>query len=296
MATTILQAFQEYASNLEITDRQIDLVSQHRNNVVAAIKEYLSLYPTPSMLIGSYDRKTLTRYLREGDVDVMVILHYGNNKGWDNPEGAVKVLDRFKSILENQYPNTPKRRDRNCITMQFSEFRLDVVPAFRHETGYFKIPDSVDQRWLMTNPKLFSEKISNINRSMNGTFIPLIKMVKGWNREVGWPIRSFHLECLMHYHYQAYTTGYTYDSMLQIFLQRLPGYLSSPCFDPVMGERVDTYLDNNASKTKRQIAIEKAVVAAEASKEAFEDLEKYSSVIAIREWKNLLGEFFPNYG
>lgn len=59
-----------------------------------------------------------------------------------------------------------------------------------------------------------------------------------------------------------------------------------------MGERVDTYLDNNASKTKRQIAIEKAVVAAEASKEAFEDLEKYSSVIAIREWKNLLGSSF----
>ena len=296
MATTILQAFQEYASNLEITDRQIDLVSQRRNNVVTVIKEYLSLYPTPSMLIGSYDRKTLTRYLSEGDVDVMVILHYGNNKGWDDSEGAVKALDRFKSILDKEYPATPKRRDRNCITMQFSEFRLDVVPAFSHEAGYYKIPDSIDQRWLLTNPKQFSEKISNTNRSMDGRFIPLIKMVKGWNREVGCPIRSFHLECLMYYHYQAYTTGYTYDSMLQKFFQHLPGYLSTACFDPVMREQVDRYLDNNALKTRRQIAIEKAYAAAGAAKEAFEDQEKYSSVIAIKEWKNLLGEFFPNYG
>lgn len=295
MATTILQAFKEYASNLEITDRQINLVSQRRNNVVAAIKEYLSLYSTPSMLIGSYDRRTLTRYLSEGDVDVMVILHYGNHKEWDTAEGTEKVLDRFKAILDEKYPSTTKRRDRNCITMQFSEFRLDVVPAFSHESGHYKIPDSVDRKWLRTNPLQFSEKISSINKSMNGSFIPLIKMVKGWNREVGWPIRSFHLECLMHNRYQSYTTGYTYDSMLRFFFEALPDYLSTSCFDPVMGERVDTYLDNIATKTKRQIAIEKARKAAAASKEAFENQDKYPS-IAIGKWKALLGEFFPGYG
>ncbi len=130
---------------------------------------------------------------------------------------------------------------------------------------------------------------------MGGSFVPLIKMVKGWNRAKGWPIRSFHLECIMHAHYQSYTQGYTYPSMLKIFFQALPTYLSYAIFDPVRGDRVDTYLDNSATKTKRQIAIERAEAAAAAAAEAYEDQDKYVAV-AINEWKALLGEFFPAYG
>jgi hypothetical protein len=300
VATTINQAFSEYRTNLEIKDRQVSLVSTRRNNAVAAIAKKLSLYPnTPSKLIGSYDRHTLTRYLSEGDVDVMVILHYGNNEGWDNADGTIKALDHFKSILDAAFPNTYKRRDRNCISMQYSEFRLDMVPAFSVNVGgyvsHYKIPDSIRRQWVRTNPFTFAEKITQVNSDMGKSFVPLIKMVKGWNREVGGPISSFHLECMMYNRYSSYTQGYTYPSMLKVFFENLPGYLSQPVYDPVMGDRVDTYLDNSALKTKRQIAIEKAQSASAAATEAFEDQERYPAV-AIDEWKALLGEFFPSYG
>lgn len=295
VATTITNAFSEYASNLEITDYQTGLVSSRRSNVVSALKKNLSLLPQESKVIGSWDRQTLTRYLPEGDVDVMVILHYGDNKDWCTSSGTISVLNRFKAILDEAYPNTTKRRDRNCISMQFSEFALDVVPAFSWEGGYYKIPDSVRQLWVPTDPIKFANKITDVNKAMSKTFVPLIKMVKGWNRHVGWPIRSFHLECMMYHHYKAYTQSYTYPSTLKIFFQALPGYLSSACYDPVMGDRVDTYLNNNAAYTKREIAIDKALKAADASKEAFDDQEDYPS-LAIGEWKKLFGEFFPSYG
>ena len=237
----------------------------------------------------------MIRYLSEGDVDVMVVLHYGDNKKWDTSDGTTKALDRFKAILDDAYPNTSKRRDRNCISMRFSEFSLDVVPAFKKDAGYYRIPDSVRQEWLPTNPFEFAEKITEVNQKMGESFVPLIKMVKGWNREVGWPIRSFHLECIMYNRYQTYDKGYTYPSMLKLFFGALPGYLSVACYDPAMGDRVDTYLDNNAKKTKRQIAIEKATTAAERSKEAF-DLQDDGPQAAIEKWKSLMGEFFPSYG
>lgn len=108
MTTTVKQAFDKFASNLEITDRQAELVSKRRKNVVDAIKESLTLYEGhESYVIGSWDRRTMTRYLREADVDVMVILHYGENKGWDNSDGTIKALDRFRTILDSAYPNTP---------------------------------------------------------------------------------------------------------------------------------------------------------------------------------------------
>lgn len=297
MATTVTQAFREFRSNLEITDYQESLVSRRRANVVKALGAKLRLHGTqPSLVTGSWDRHTLTRHLAEGDVDVMAVLHYGENKGWENAEGAVKALDRFRAILQDAYPNTTMRRDRNCVTMQFSDFRLDVVPAFRYKQGYYTIPDSVRRRWVETDPIAFAEQVTAVNKAMDDTFVPLIKMVKGWNRDKGWPIRSFHLECMLHHHYRSYTQRFTYPSTLKVFFGALPGYLSEASYDPVRGDRVDTYLDNNSLiKSRRQIAIDKAKAAATAAKKAY-DLQEDDVPAAIRKWKALLGEFFPAYG
>jgi hypothetical protein len=86
--------------------------------------------------------------------------------------------------------------------------------------------------------------------------------------------------------------------MVEHFFQSLPNYLAGATYDPVMRDRVDTYLDNNANPTRRRIAIEKASRAAKVSKEAYEYEKKYPHYpsYAIGAWKGLLGTFFPNYG
>ncbi len=295
MAKTIKTAFDEYKTNLEIKDTQATLVSERRKNVITALKKKLSLHSEEGKVTGSWARSTMTRYLREGDVDVMVILDYGVHKDWNNSEGTIKALDRFKAILDEAYPNTTKRRDQNCITMQFSEFRLDVVPAFKYKDGYYAIPDSVRKEWVYTDPFKFAEKVTAINKTMGGNYVPLIKMIKGWNRNVGWPIRSFHLECMMMQRYQFYTEGHTYDSMIKFFLEALPSLVSYACYDPIKNDRVDTYLDNNALVTKRALAINKATNAATTAKDAYA-LASTNVEGSIKKWKSLLGEFFPNYG
>src|SRR6188472_3014732 len=103
MATTIKEAFRQYASNLNITDRQEKLVSQRHRGAIDILAVQLALHPDRSCLIGSYDRDTLTRYLSEGDVDVMAILHYGENKQWDSAAGTTATLSKFQSILEEAY-------------------------------------------------------------------------------------------------------------------------------------------------------------------------------------------------
>jgi Second Messenger Oligonucleotide or Dinucleotide Synthetase domain len=293
VATTIIQAFGEYASNLELRDRQQSLVAQRRANVVSVLRRRLSLHTEESKVIGSWDRHTVTRFLSEGDVDVMVILDHYSHQHWDTSGGTISALDRFKAILDDAYTTTPKRRDRNCITMHFNEFRLDVVPAFKN-VGYYRIPDSVRRQWVRTDPFTFAQRLTRVNTIMDGAFVPLIKMVKGWNREVGWPIRSFHLECLLYDHFSRYAKAFTYPFMLKMFFETLPINLAVACYDPVEGDRVDTYLDEGGRRT-RSGAISKARAAAKAAAEAYEDQDKYPSV-AIREWKALLGYFFPDYG
>jgi len=299
MATTIIQSFNEYSKNLEITNLQTSTVANCRRNVTTKIGKVLSLHPEESKVIGSWARNTLARRLSEGDVDVMVVLHYGNNIGWTGNDGVVKCLDKFKEILQKAYPSTPMRRDVNCITMQLSQFRLDVVPSFKF-TGsngggdYYVIPDSKRNQWIPTDPFAFASLMTNVNTVMKGDFKPLIKMVKGWNRENGWPIRSLHLEAMMYHHFNNYIQTYTMDSMLKVFFANLPSYLSAPCFEPIKNDRLDDYLDSSSTRT-RISAYNKAKKAAELSHNAF-SWKSISPEKSIKIWKILLGEFYPNYG
>jgi hypothetical protein len=295
MATTIKESFKEFASNVNITERQGTVVANCKANVIKKIKAKLDLHSEEARVIGSWDRDTLTRYLSEGDVDVMVILHFGKNKGWNTANGTAQVLQRFKAILDEAYPNTPCGVDRHCVTMQLNEFRLDVVPAFSLNSGGYTIPDTYRKEWIATDPITFATNMTDVNKRMDGYFIPLVKMVKAWNREVGKPLKGFHLECMMYERYKGYDKAYTYNSMLPLLFEALPEYVAAACYDPVTGDRVDGYLGADAPGSDRRKAINKAEKAAECAREAFDDEGKYP-ITAIKEWKELLGEFFPAYG
>lgn len=295
MATTTISAFQQYATSLNLTDRQETIVANCKNNMVDKIGAALKLHEQKALVIGSWARSTITRYLSEADVDVMVILHYGENKQWDDADGTVRALTKFKAILDAAYPKTPCSVDRNCVTMKLSQFRLDVVPAFRWDTGDYRIPDTYSRRWLKTDPIAFAANITAINKNMSGTFVPLIKMIKGWNRNAGWPIRSFHLECMLCRSFAGFTTAYSYDVLTLVFLEALPSLLNAASYDPITGERVDGYLDNNALVTMRATAITRATAAAKKVRQAFDYQSLYPSS-SIPQWKDVFGEFFPAYG
>lgn len=296
MPTTVSASFDELSKRLNISDRQETIVSNCRKNVIAKIENKISLHTEQSSkLIGSYDRDTLIRYLSEGDVDLMIILHYGKNKDWDTNEGTAKVLARFKDILKEAYPNTDCSIDRNCVTMKLSEFRLDVVPAFRMTDESYKIPDTYRSKWLATDPVKFADEITRINTNMNGIFVPLVKMLKAWNRNSSKRLRGFHLECMLVRHYKGYTQDYSYASTLSAFFSNLPTYISEPSYDPIKGDRVDLYLDNKSLNYDREDFIKRAKQAASLAKEAYEDSKDYPA-LAMGNWKKLLGEFFPTYG
>lgn len=299
MATTVKESFRQFAGNLNITDRQGTAVSNCHRNVVNVIGKKLTLNADhPSKLIGSYDRDTLTRYLKEGDVDLMVVLNYGQNKQYHSKEGAANILTRFRTILRDEYSDTECVVDRNCVSMKLSQFKLDVVPAFRYDDGSYSIPDTYRGQWLRTNPVKLSAKVTEINKKMDGTFIPLIKMIKGWNRTYSKRLRGLHIECMMINHYQNYTQSYTYDSMVKGFFLHLPEYLRNASYDPITRDRVDLYLDNGSLGNSRATFVSRATKAYEKALEAYEDTSKYPHAIniAIGEWKALMGEFFPTYG
>lgn len=199
MAITVAQGFQELRSRLEITNLQSSAVSQRHQNIREILKRELPvLEDDGDFLTGSYVRNTMIAPLKDADIDIFFVLdrslYYNNDQA--------SLLDKVKSTLKKAYPTTADiSRDGQAVTISFHDFKVDVVPAF-HRMLHFVFPgyliaNTITKTWITTNPKEHIEIGSRANQEHDGKFIPLIKMMKAWNKTNGGLLTSFHLECLL---------------------------------------------------------------------------------------------------
>ena len=85
--------------------------------------------------------------------------------------------------MRRTYTRTPDiSRNGQAVTIRFEDFIVDVVPGFNRKGGGYLIPNSITQSWISTDPKKHVEIFSEANSVHKGNLIPLIKMIKGWNR------------------------------------------------------------------------------------------------------------------
>jgi hypothetical protein len=190
MTMTIAAGFEKLRSNLEITDLQSNTVSTRQRGVrdtMAAGFKVLDDFQT-----GSYARSTMVAPLTEADIDIFVVLDPSYYK-----HGPAGLLDMAKRTLLRTYTRTPDiSRNGQAVTNRFSDFVIEVVPGFYRNGGGYLIPNSITGRWLETDPKKHVSIMTEANKAHNGDLVPLIKMIKGWNKSHSSFFRSFHLEVL----------------------------------------------------------------------------------------------------
>ena len=293
MPLTIIQAFSTLRSNLEISDLQESTVSTRQRSVREVIESELNVLD--SFLTGSYSRNTMIAPLKEADIDIFVVLksryyhHYNGQNG-----GQPALLDLVKRVLRRTYTRTPDiGRSGQAVTVRFNDFVVDVVPGFRREGGGFLIPNSLTKSWLSTDPKRHVELTSAANKVHNGDLVPLIKMIKGWNKKNGAFFRSFHLEVLVLEALKGvkisdYPSGvrFVFDKMRSLVAQQNP--------DPAgYGGDVGSYIDTperiREARTKCDRAFELAFRA--------EELARANNIAAAFEkWGAVFRDYFPTYG
>jgi tRNA nucleotidyltransferase (CCA-adding enzyme) len=147
MATTIASSFARFRSNLEVTDLQSSTLSTRQQAVRTAVEKDFTVLK--SFLTGSYRRSTLIAPLKEADVDIFV----GLDAAYYKADGHAALLDKVRATLLKTYTKTPKiSRNGHAVTITFTDFVVDVVPAFNRKGGGYLIPDSVGKRWISTDP------------------------------------------------------------------------------------------------------------------------------------------------
>lgn len=293
MATTIPQSFLKLKQNLEITDLQEGTVSTRQNSVRYVMEAGMNILD--SFLTGSYSRKTLIAPLKEADVDIFFVLEskYFNHYNGKNGSQA-GLLDWVKRTLRKTYTLSPDiSRNGQAVTIRFADFVVDVVPGFNRQGGGYLIPNSINQKWISTDPKKHVEIISAANTQHNGDFIPLIKMIKAWNKSHSKYFNSFHLEVLA-LNILRDVTITDFPSGARYFFDKARMSITKQNLDPAgYGGDVGSYIN---TQEKIQEAVEKFQLAYDRAIKA-EDYARHNYIKdAVDMWIMIFGDYFPTYG
>jgi len=196
-------------------------------------------------------------------------------------------LQDIKIILQKTYPRTDIRADGQIVSVPFTSYKVEVLPAFKRQDGSYYYPDTHNGgSWKITNPKAEMKYISDSNARSKGNTVRLIKMTKAWKRHCGVPIKSLVIELrAINFlnkweHYDKSATYY--DWMIRDFFAELLEYVNGSCKIPGIDEKVH-YEDAWESKAKS--ASTRSLKACE-----YEAKEDHNSATA--EWKKIFGDRF----
>lgn len=190
-------AFTKCKSALEITEGESKFAARKHDEIREHVEGNWTL--CDHFLTGSYRRNTKTKRLK--DVDIFVVIDPAGPQAGLRDQGPAAVLAALAEVLRTKYADV--REDGFACTVVLGPddevASFDVVPAFKRAGGGWEIPDVQRNRWIATNPKKHHEQSTAKNADCDGKFVPLVKMIKGINREAGEPITpSFLLEVMAH--------------------------------------------------------------------------------------------------
>ena len=293
MATTIRESFEQLKTNLEITGLQSSTVSTRQTNVRKVMEAGMDVLD--SFLTGSYARSTMIAPLKEADIDVFIVLdarYYRHYNGQNGSQAA--LLDLVKRTLLKTYTRTPDiSRNGQAVTIRFDDFIVDVVPGFYRQGGGYLIANSIANSWISTDPKKHVDLVTASNKAHNGDFVPLVKMIKGWNKCHSSFFRSFHLEVLA---LEILNNVRITDlpSGVRFYFDKGRALVKGKNPDPAgyggdIGSYINTQEKIEEAERRFQTAYERAIKAEEFA-------ARGHIPHAIDMWGKIFGDYFPAYG
>jgi hypothetical protein len=285
------EAFETFRQRLELSETERKNAIKRHTEVRERIRGAFGI--DRDFLTGSYGRHTKTKPLK--DVDIFFVLSEKEKKWRDKP--AHEVIDAFVECLRSKYGKDAVEPGRRCATVEFEKntkdeegkvLSIDAVPVFELDTCY-EIPDRVLGKWIKTDPEVHAEKSTAKNKALDGAWVPLVKMIKRWNRSAGGPIKpSFLIEVMAYDLVDAPFT--TYPGEVQRFFAAVPAVLSGPWPDPAglgpnVADQMTPDLVIKAISELRQ-AEKKASLAMRREAEG-----KQGEALAL--WAEVMGRYFP---
>lgn len=155
----------------------------------------LGLLIKRKFVFGSYDRDTILprKFDSKSDIDIMVVFNHTQYertpetyRAWLKLFADKYYKDRYGSQVVKSFPT---------VTIRLGHIYFDLVPA-KEETLYYNSTLSIpgNNGWRTTDPNDVKLKLTEANTRYNQVVRPIIRLLKAWNCNNGYPYDSYLLE------------------------------------------------------------------------------------------------------
>ncbi|MEG0589925.1 SMODS domain-containing nucleotidyltransferase, partial [Aurantimicrobium sp.] len=287
---SVATLFEQFRKNLAV--RNEDAISTSYCQITKRLnKDYWSLDSeyVHCLQVGSYGRNTAIHGI--SDLDMVFELPSSVLERFKKVEGngPSQLLQDVKQKLLARYPKTTIRGDGQVVVIEFTGFRVEVLPSFYNasDDSYTYGDTNNGGSWLKCKPRHEIKAVSEVNQRANRNLKRVCKMLRAWKDSQGAPMSGMLIDTLA-YNFFKDCTDYdsrSYSSYPELVRDAFSFLANLPQQDywmaPGSGQRV-----NSSGNFQR-----KAKKAAAKCQEAVDaDTEKKKEKI----WKEVFGtRFFP---
>ena len=242
-----------------------------------------------TFLTGSYDRHTKIKPLE--DVDIFAVIKADGAQAHYRDESPSNIVSALCDDLAGKFKHVEPSGMAVRISMSDDngQASFELVPAFAHAASGFEAPDPERGRWIRTDPSVHAQLTTAKNDECNFRWVPFVKMLKGWNRQVDKPIpQSFLIEImalnLVHAPFGRYQDEFA------AFLGNAIDRVAGPWPDPAkLGPDVDELLTGPERDGIRRAATDALAIAEEAIYLEDDGQERK----AVNKWREIFGDRMP---
>jgi|TARA_R110000772_G_scaffold268726_1_gene398226 hypothetical protein len=238
--------------------------------------------------VGSYGRYTGIKGI--SDLDMIYIMP---KIQWDNYKDGKQsqLLADVKDAIKARYPKTEVRVDRLVVTVTYSNFHVEVQPAFEEvdEAGncHFKYPDSYNGgSWKITKPRQEMQAVKELNESKNRNLRLLCKMVRAWKNKHGVVMGGLLIDTLA-YNFMKSTEDFDDKSFLYF------DWLSRDFFKYIADQPDQEHYKAPGSNQNVKVKKKFQNKASEAYELCLKAIEAEKSDSVNDKWKMIYGRNFP---
>ncbi len=191
MATTIEEAFREFADILTTPSGETSAAAGHRASIKQCLEDQFGM--THFFQSGSFGFGTnIPGY---SDVDRFAVIPASNIR-----PNSTAVLRQVAMALRRRFRSTRTALDAPAIRIDFRDGSeaTEIIPAiditpYGSDYRVFKIPNGAGG-WTASSPESHKQFIADSDEKCDFKLKPFIRFVKAWKYYRKVPIRSFYLE------------------------------------------------------------------------------------------------------
>lgn len=196
---TVSNSFQTLLSRIQPLQSEVDAAEGHIASIKSRLSESFSV--NKFLVTGSFSRGSFIR--GKSDIDLFVVFTRDEVRWGDSYKSSTTMLDNLRTDLRERFWNTPVTKDAQAIVLDFTDCRVDVVPAYFAGTTannwpLYAMPDGAGS-WMNTSPDFHKAYITQADKQSRGQLKYTAQLMKFWRecRNPRIPISSFHLEMVL---------------------------------------------------------------------------------------------------